>query len=87
MPEHSDALLDIIRKEKVPYQDPEKLFLVLGLLLSGRISMEKAADLLGLRIDELWLLLKKLNIKYKVIDEEEAKEEVEAYRRLLKGGL
>jgi len=87
MSKPSDILLDVIRRERIPYQDPERLFLVLGLFLSGRISTGKAAELLGLRVDELWLLLKKLGVNYEVIDEEEAEEEVEAYKRLLKGSL
>ena len=80
------GILEIIKSEKVPYRDPERLFLVLGLLLSGKISMGKAAELLGLRIDELWLVLRKLRVEYEVVDEEEAEEEIEAYKRLFKSG-
>ncbi len=39
-------LREVIERERVPYPDKEKLFMVLGLLLSGRISMGKAAELL-----------------------------------------
>ena len=78
------AILEIIKR--VPYRDPERLFLVLRLLLSGRISMGKAAELLGLRIDELWLMLRRLGVEYEVVNEEEAEEEIEAYKRLLKNG-
>ncbi|OYT28130.1 MAG: hypothetical protein B6U94_08870, partial [Thermofilum sp. ex4484_79] len=67
--------------------DKEKLFLVLGLLLSGRISMGKAAELLNLRIDDLWLLMQKLGVKYPIIDEEEAEEEVNAYRRIFESSI
>jgi len=77
-------LREVIKRERVPYPDKEKLFMVLGLLLSGRISMGKAAELLGLRIDELWLLMHKLNIKYSILDEEEVEEELDAYKRIFK---
>ncbi len=80
------GLRELVMRERVPYPDKEKLFMVLGLLLSGRISAGKAAELLGLRLDELWELLDKLGVRYKVLDEEEAEEELDAYRRLFKGG-
>jgi len=66
----------------VPYEDKEKLFLVLGLLLSGNISAGKAAELLGLRIDELWELLDRLNIDYSPIDEEEVEFELKNYGKV-----
>ena len=80
-------LRQVLERESVPYPDKEKLFLVLGLLLSGRISMGKAAELLNLRIDDLWLLLQKLGVKYPIIDEEEAEEEVNAYRRIFESSI
>ncbi|MEB3862200.1 MAG: UPF0175 family protein [Desulfurococcales archaeon] len=84
MTSRDKGILEIIRSERVPYWDPERLFLVLGLLLTGRISMGKAAELLGIRIDELWLMLRRLGVEYEVVDEEEAEEEIEAYKRLFK---
>ncbi len=87
MSKPGDALLEVINREKVPYKDPERLFLVLGLLLSGRISMGKAAELLGLRVDELWILLRKLGVKYEIIDTEEADEEVDAYRKIFENSV
>ncbi len=77
-------LREIIERERVPYPDKEKLFTVLGLLLSGRISLGKAAELLGLRVDDLWILIHKLGIEYSILDEEEAEEELNAYRKVLK---
>ncbi len=77
-------LREIIERERVPYPDKEKLFTVLGLLLSGRISLGKAAELLGLRVDDLWILIHKLGIEYSILDEEEAEEELIAYRKVLK---
>jgi len=81
----SFELREIVERERVPYPDKEKLFMVLGLLLSGRISMGKAAELLGLRVYELWLLLhKQLNIKYSVLDKGEIEEELSACKRIFK---
>jgi len=81
----ADSLSEAVRRERVSYPDRERLFLVLGLFLSNRISMGRAAELLGLRIDEFWLLLKELGVRHQIIDEEEAEEEVDAYRRIFKG--
>ncbi len=81
-----DELAEVIRRERVSYPNRERLFLVLGLFLSKRISMGRAAELLGLRIDEFWLLLKELGIEYPIIDEEEAVEERDTYRRIFKSG-
>lgn len=58
------------------------MFTVLGLLLSNRISLGKAAELLGLRIDQLWILLRKLGIEYTIYNDEEVEEELEAYQRV-----
>ncbi len=77
-------LKDVLERERVPYPDKERLFIVLGLFLSGRISMGEAAELLDLRIDELWLLMYKLGIKYSILDEEETEEELDAYRGIFK---
>ena len=77
-------LKQIIDKERVPYPDKEKLFLVLGLFLSGRISMGKAAELLNIRIDDFWMLLRKLGIEYSVLDEDEVEEELDAFKRIFK---
>jgi len=79
-------LREIIKRERVPYPDKEKFFIVLGLLLSGKISMGKAAELLGLRVDDLWLLMRNLGIEYSILDEEEVGEELDAYKRVFKSG-
>ena len=44
-------LKEVLEKERLPYPDRERLFIVLGLLLNGRISSGKAAELLDLRIE------------------------------------
>ena len=80
----STDLREILERERVPYRDKEKLFTVLGLLLSGRISLGKAAELLGLRVDDLWMLMYRLGIKYSIFDDEEAEEELDAYKRISK---
>lgn len=80
----SIELKKVIERERVSYPDKEKLFIVLGLLLSGRISIGKAAELLSMRVDELWLLLHELGIKYSIMDEEEVEEELDAYRSIFK---
>ena len=77
-------LREVIERERVPYPDKEKLFMVLGLLLSGRMSMGKAAELLGMRVDELWLPIQELGIEYSIMDEEEVEEELDAYKRVFK---
>ena len=80
----SVELRDDIKRERVPYPDKEKLFTVLDLLLSGRISFGKAAELLGLRVDDLWILLHELGIRCSILDEGEVEEELDAYRRIFK---
>ncbi len=82
----TEPLAEILRRERVPYHDKERLYTVLGLLLSGRISLGKASDLLGIRVDELWDILRYLGVDYPLLDEEEAEEEIEAYRRIFKSG-
>lgn len=80
----SMELKRILERERVPYPDKERLFTVLGLLLSGRISIGKAAELLGLRIDDLWILMHRLGVKYSMLDEEEVEEELDAYKRVFR---
>jgi len=74
----------IIEQEQVSYPDKERFFTNLGLLLSDRISIGKASELLGLRVDDLLLLMHKLGIKYSILNEEEIEEELNAYRRVFK---
>ncbi len=81
----SVELREVIERERVPYPDKEKLFIVLGLLLSSRISMGKAAELLGLRVDDSWILMHRLGTKYSILDEEEVEEELDAYKKIFKG--
>ena len=61
-----------------------KNYSLLGLLLSGRISLGKAAELLSLRIDELWEIMSKLGIKHSILNEEVVEEELYAYKKVFK---
>lgn len=46
--------------------------------------MGKAAELLGMRVNEFWILIQELGIKYSIMDEEEVEEELDAYKRVFK---
>jgi len=83
----SMELREIIERERISYPDKEKLFMVLGLFLSGRISMGKAAELLGLRIDDFMLLMYELGVRYTIIDEVELDEELNAFKKLFKSRI
>ena len=65
------------------YEEKEKFFKVLGLLVSHQITFEKAAELLKLDREKLAFLLDLLGVEYSFLDEEEAKLEKEAVKRLL----
>ncbi len=81
----AESLADILEGERIPYRDKARFYSVLGLLLSARISLGKASDLLGIRIDELWEMLDELGIRYQMLDyEEEVKKEIQSYKRLFK---
>lgn len=67
------------------YEEKERFFLVLGLLLSRQISFARAAELAGLSREELSLLLDKLGIEYDFLTEEDIKNEKESADRLLEG--
>ena len=55
------------------YREKERFLKVVGLLVSHQITFEKAAELLGMRLEELAFLLDKLGIEYSLLDEEEAR--------------
>jgi predicted HTH domain antitoxin len=65
------------------YEEKERFFLVLGLLLSRQISFARAAELAGLSREELSFLLDKLSIEYNFLTEEDIKSERESVERLL----
>lgn len=69
----------MLREIPVEYPDEEKFFLVVGLLLSGKISLGKAANLLELRVDELIGIMEKSRIRYNIYDDEEIERELKNY--------
>lgn len=64
------------------YREKERFLKVVGLLVSHQITFEKAAQLLGLKLEELSFLLDKLGVEYSFLDEEEAEFEIEEIRRV-----
>ncbi|WP_297523467.1 hypothetical protein [Thermococcus sp.] len=71
------------------YEDKERFFKVIGLLVSHQITFEKAAELLDMKLEELSLLLDTLGVEYSLLDGEEARlerEETDKLMEELKGG-
>jgi predicted HTH domain antitoxin len=66
------------------YEEKERFFLVLGLLLSKQISFARAAELAGLSRVEFSFLLDKLGIAYEFLTEADIESERESAKRLLK---
>ncbi len=64
------------------YEEKERFFKVVGLLVSHQITFEKAAELLGMRLEELSFLIDKLGIEYSLIDEDEAKLELSELKKI-----
>jgi predicted HTH domain antitoxin len=58
------------------YHEKEWFLKVVGLLVSHQVTFEKAAQLLGMKIEELSFLLGKLGVEYSLLDEEEAELEI-----------
>jgi predicted HTH domain antitoxin len=58
------------------YREKERFLKVVGLLVSHQVTFEKAAQLLGMKIEELSFLLGKLGVEYSLLDEEEAELEI-----------
>lgn len=65
------------------YEEKERFFKVLGLLVSHQITFEKAAELLKLDTEKLTFLLDLLEIDYSFLDEEETNLEKKAVKKLL----
>ncbi|MFA4640526.1 hypothetical protein [Pyrococcus kukulkanii] len=63
----------------------KEVYQVLNLLVSHQITFEKAAEFLKLDAEKLAHLLDLLGAGYLFLDEEEAKLEKEAVKRLLEG--
>ncbi len=65
------------------YREKERFLKVVGLLVSHQITFGKAAELLGMRMEELAFLLDKLGVEYSLLDEEEARLEREEADKLM----
>lgn len=65
------------------YEEKERFFKVLGLLVSHQITFEKAAELLKLDREKLAFLLDLLEVEYSFLDEEEADLERKAVKKLM----
>ncbi|NJF24318.1 hypothetical protein [Thermococcus sp. Bubb.Bath] len=63
------------------YHEKERFLKVVGLLVSHQITFEKAAQLLGLKLEELSFLLDKLGIEYSFLDEEETELEIREMKK------
>jgi predicted HTH domain antitoxin len=74
--------LKMLREIPVEYPDGGKFFLVVGLLLSEKISLGKAANLLELRVDELIEIMEKSGIRYNIYDDEEIERELKNYDKV-----
>ena len=66
------------------YDEKERFFLVLGLLVSRQISFARAAELTGLSREDFSFLVDKLGIEYDFLTEEDVKEERESAERLVR---
>jgi len=66
------------RKEK------ERFLVVLGLLASRTVTLAKAAEVLGMSRVEFSAVLRSIGFRYSYLDEDEALNEVDASKELLK---
>ncbi len=58
--------------------------LVLGLLASRTVTLDKAAEVMCMTLTEFSALLRSIGFKYSYLDEEELRKEVKASKSLLK---
>ena len=65
-------------------EEKERFLLVLGLLASRTITLEKAAEVLGMSRLEFSAVLRTIGFKYSYLDEEEVQKEVDAGKKLMK---
>lgn len=66
------------------YDEKERFFLILGLLVSRQISFARAAELTGLSREDLSFLIDKLGIEYDFLTEVDVKAERESAERLVR---
>ena len=65
-------------------EEKERFLLVLGLLASRTVTLDKAAEVMCMTLTEFSALLRSIGFKYSYLDEEELRKEVKASKSLLK---
>jgi predicted HTH domain antitoxin len=65
------------------YDEKERFFLVLGLLIAGQISFARAAEMTELSRDILSFLVDSLGIEYDFLSEGDFQEERDSIERLV----
>ena len=65
------------------YDEKERFFLVLGLLIAGQISFARAAEMTELSRDILSFLVDSLGIEYDFLSEGDIQEERDSVERLV----
>jgi predicted HTH domain antitoxin len=64
--------------------EKERFLLVLGLLASRTVTLDKAAEVIGMSLTEFSALLRSIGFKYSYLDKEELRKEAKASKSLLK---
>lgn len=65
-------------------EEKERFLLVLGLLASQTVTLNKAAEVLGMSRAEFSALLRTIGFKYNYLDEEELKKEAKISKKFFK---
>jgi predicted HTH domain antitoxin len=65
-------------------EEKERFLLVLGLLASRTITLDKAAEVLDMSRAEFSAVLRTIGFKYNYLDEQELQKEADASKNLLK---
>ena len=65
-------------------EEKERFLLVLGLLASRTVTLEKAAEVMCMTLTEFSALLRSIGFKYSYLDEKELRKEAKASKSLLK---
>jgi len=59
-------------------EDKERFLLALGLLASRSVTLAKAAELVGMSRSDFSAVLRSIGFRYSYLDEDEAREELDA---------
>ena len=65
-------------------EEKERFLLVLGLLASRTVTLDKAAEVLGMSRAEFSAVLRTIGFKYSYLDEEELQKEANSSKKFLK---